>query len=123
VRFYGDFVKMCEDFSPNFGDERTGCCIMITHRHALLLSLGIFFTKNNMAVVHHPPYFSLFSQLKITPSQNRTSRMYLKKNCRSAGYGACELMVTYSKVMLVSRRKVGFDQMGAPPPEVMDGSL
>jgi hypothetical protein len=35
VAFYGDCVKMCEDFAQNFGDERTGCCITITHRITL----------------------------------------------------------------------------------------
>jgi hypothetical protein len=25
-------VKICEDFAPNFGDKRTGCCITTTHR-------------------------------------------------------------------------------------------
>jgi hypothetical protein len=29
--FYGDCVNMCEDFSPNFGDKRTGSCIKTTH--------------------------------------------------------------------------------------------
>jgi hypothetical protein len=48
-----------------------------------------FFTKKNMAVVPHPPYVSLFLRFKIelkgrhfdtieVPSQNKTSRMYLK---------------------------------------------
>jgi hypothetical protein len=30
--FYGDCIKMCKDFTPNFGDKKTGCCIMSTHR-------------------------------------------------------------------------------------------
>jgi hypothetical protein len=25
VTFYGDCMKICEDFAPNFGDKRTGC--------------------------------------------------------------------------------------------------
>jgi hypothetical protein len=25
VTFYGDCVKMCENFAPNFGDKRIGC--------------------------------------------------------------------------------------------------
>jgi hypothetical protein len=40
VTFYGDCVKMCEHFAPNFADKRTGCC-------------------------SHQPYFSLFLRLKI----------------------------------------------------------
>jgi hypothetical protein len=31
VTFYSDCVKMCEDFALNFGDKRTGCCIMTMH--------------------------------------------------------------------------------------------
>jgi hypothetical protein len=31
VTFYGDCLKMLEDFAPNFGDKRTGCCITTTH--------------------------------------------------------------------------------------------
>jgi hypothetical protein len=25
VTFYGDCVKICKNFAPNFGDKRTGC--------------------------------------------------------------------------------------------------
>jgi hypothetical protein len=38
VTFYGEWVKMCEDFAPNFGDKRTSCC-MTTHRLTLPFSL------------------------------------------------------------------------------------
>jgi hypothetical protein len=31
VRFYGDCMKMCEDFTPNFSVKTTGCCFMTTH--------------------------------------------------------------------------------------------
>jgi hypothetical protein len=33
--FYIDWVKMCEEFAPKFGDKRTGCCITTTHTHAM----------------------------------------------------------------------------------------
>jgi hypothetical protein len=36
--FYGDCVKVCKDFAPNFGDKRTGCCITTTHRLTLAFS-------------------------------------------------------------------------------------
>jgi hypothetical protein len=42
VTFYGDCMNMCEDFAPNFGDKKTGCCIMTMHCHTLLFSPGIF---------------------------------------------------------------------------------
>jgi hypothetical protein len=38
VTFYGDCVKMCEDFAPNFGDQRNGCC-MTTRQHLTLHSM------------------------------------------------------------------------------------
>jgi hypothetical protein len=42
VTFYGNCVKMCEDFAPNFGNKRTGCCITTTHRLTLPFSPGNF---------------------------------------------------------------------------------
>jgi hypothetical protein len=42
VTFYGDYVKMCEDFAPNFGDKIAGCCITITHRLIPHFSPGNF---------------------------------------------------------------------------------
>jgi hypothetical protein len=50
---------MFEDFTPNFGNKRTGCCITTTHNLTKQ-----FLTKNNMTVLLHPPYFSLFHRLK-----------------------------------------------------------
>jgi hypothetical protein len=42
VTFYGDCVKMCQDFATNFGDKGTGCCFTKTHRLTLRFSLGNF---------------------------------------------------------------------------------
>jgi hypothetical protein len=42
VTLYGDCVKMCEDFAPNFGNKGTGCCIMTTHRLTLPFPPGNF---------------------------------------------------------------------------------
>jgi hypothetical protein len=39
VTFYGDCVKMCDDFEPNFGDKITGCYITTMYRLAFPLSL------------------------------------------------------------------------------------
>jgi hypothetical protein len=60
---YGDCVDVCEDFTPNFGDKRTGCSI--TTKHCLMLFYQGLFTKNNMTVITYSPYFSLFPQLNI----------------------------------------------------------
>jgi hypothetical protein len=65
-------MKMCKDFTLNFGNKRIGCCIMTMHCLTLHLHRGIF-DKNNMTVVPHTPYspdlvpcnFSLFPCLKI----------------------------------------------------------
>jgi NAD-dependent dihydropyrimidine dehydrogenase PreA subunit len=57
--FYGDCVKICEDFALNFGDKRTGCCFTTAHPFTLPFSPKNFFTKNNMTVISHPAYFSL----------------------------------------------------------------
>jgi hypothetical protein len=35
---------MCEDFAPNFGDTRTGCCITTTYHLTLPFSSGNFDT-------------------------------------------------------------------------------
>jgi hypothetical protein len=40
VTFYGNCVKIREDFPSNFGDKRTGCCITTTHRLTLPFSPG-----------------------------------------------------------------------------------
>jgi hypothetical protein len=58
-------MKMCEDFASNFLDKRTSCCITTAHHQTLPFFTKEFLTKNNMDVVLHPPYFSLFIQLKI----------------------------------------------------------
>jgi hypothetical protein len=42
VTFYGDCVKVCEDFAQNFGDKRTGCCITATLHLTLSFSPGNF---------------------------------------------------------------------------------
>jgi hypothetical protein len=43
--FYGDCVKMCEEFAANFGDDRTGCCFTTTHRLMLPFSPENFLPK------------------------------------------------------------------------------
>jgi hypothetical protein len=45
VMFYGDCMKICEDFSPNVGSKTTGCCIMTVHNLTLPFSPGNFLPK------------------------------------------------------------------------------
>jgi hypothetical protein len=70
VTFYSYCVEKCEDFSPNFGDKRTGCCITTKQFHTSFFTRELF-TKTNMTAVPHPSYspdfapcdFSLFPRL------------------------------------------------------------
>jgi hypothetical protein len=57
---------MCEDFAPNFGNEKTGCCIMTMHRLTLPFSPGNFSPKTDCHP--HPPYFS------VSPIEDTTER-------------------------------------------------
>jgi hypothetical protein len=56
VTFYGDCMKMCEDFDLSFGNKRFVCCITTTCRLTLPSFTKEFFTKINMTVVLQPPY-------------------------------------------------------------------
>jgi hypothetical protein len=44
--FYGNCVKIREDFAPNFGDRRTGCCIMAVHHLTIPPSPGNLWPKS-----------------------------------------------------------------------------
>jgi hypothetical protein len=104
--FYGERVKICEDFAGNFS-------VASTHR----LTLPFYqsnLTKNNMT--SFPPYVFLFPRLKIklkgrhfdaTVVIEADSRMNLK-NCRSAENGSCAWKGPTSRVIVASRPKVSF---------------
>jgi hypothetical protein len=59
VTFYGDSVKMCEKFAPNFGGERTGSCIT-TNRLTLPLSQGNLLLKTTQLSSPTHPTFLCF---------------------------------------------------------------
>jgi hypothetical protein len=67
--FYGNRVKMCEDFALNFDVKITGFCITTRHSFTLPLSPWNFLTKINMTVVPHLPYFS------VSPIEYKTEWM------------------------------------------------
>jgi hypothetical protein len=70
VTFYGDCVKMCEDFAPNFFCyKRSGCCITTTHRLTLTLSTGNFFYQNQN--VYPSPPTLLFPVSPIEDNKGR----------------------------------------------------
>jgi hypothetical protein len=56
--YYCDILQLlCENvlrLRLNCGDKRTGWCLTTTHRLT-----REFFTKINMTVITHPPYFSI----------------------------------------------------------------
>jgi hypothetical protein len=47
VMFYSDCLKMCEDFTPNFGGKRTGCCVTTITVSHFLFRQGIFDEKEH----------------------------------------------------------------------------
>jgi hypothetical protein len=70
VKFYGDCVKMCEDFAENFGDKRTSSCIATTHRLTLPFSSGNFDQKQHE---YRPLPTLLFSD---SPIEDKTGDLH-----------------------------------------------
>jgi hypothetical protein len=73
VTFYGDCVKMREDFASNSGDKRTGCCNTAMHHLTLPFSPGKFLTKNHDC--HPTPTLLLvqiFSSAPCSQTQTQT---------------------------------------------------
>jgi hypothetical protein len=68
VTFYGDWVKMWEDFASNFGHKWTGCCITTMQRPTLSFHQGIFLLKTKRTVTPRPRYFS------VSPTEDKTER-------------------------------------------------
>jgi hypothetical protein len=64
--FYGDYMKMCEDFAPNFGDKELAFASRQFTVSHFLFHQGIFCTQHNMTVVPHPPNrkAAILTQLK-----------------------------------------------------------
>jgi hypothetical protein len=51
---YSNCVKICEDFTLNFGNKRTGCCIITMYASFFAREL---LTRNNKTVVLKHPTF------------------------------------------------------------------
>jgi hypothetical protein len=65
VTFYGKCMKMCENFTPNFRQQKN----WLLHHYNAPSHTSIFtreyLTKNNMTSFPHPPYFSMFPRMEI----------------------------------------------------------
>jgi hypothetical protein len=136
VMFYADCTKIFKDFAPNFRDKISGSYITKTHRLTLLFHQG-FLTKNNMTLVPHPPYFTLFHRLKIklkgrhfdiTDVMEAESQEVLNtlaeqdfqdafKKRQHSGNDSYARKGTTSRVMVASRSKVSFRTDGSTSPE------
>jgi hypothetical protein len=69
VTFYGDCLKICEDFAPNFGDKSAGCCIKTTHRIALPFLPGLFFNQKQYGFLT-PPILHFY----VSPIEDEAER-------------------------------------------------
>jgi hypothetical protein len=64
---------MCEDFTLNFGDKRTGCCILTTHHLALPFSPGNFSSKT---ITHPPPtVLGPLQHFSVSLIEDKTERL------------------------------------------------
>jgi hypothetical protein len=129
--FYGDCMKVCEDVAPNFGNKRTGCCIMTTHHLTLSFLPGLDLAP--LAFLCFPVKIKLrgpkFVTVEVIEAKSQSVLITLikhdfqdalKKKDRSTGNGAYMWKGTVSRVMVVSRPEVSFEQMAASVPEIMD---
>jgi hypothetical protein len=57
VTFYGDWVKMCDDFTQIFGDKRTDCYITMKHSLTLPSSPGNLLPKTTWLSSPHTLLF------------------------------------------------------------------
>jgi hypothetical protein len=140
--FYGNCVKMCEDFALNFGDKRTDCCIITTHCLILPFSPGNSWQKATWlsspthptcltwphASFHRFPDLTQFDTLKRsrqnrrrcwTPSHDTTSRMHLKMTEMLAMACVCGRALFRGWCWPLGPKLV-FDLMAAPVLEIMD---
>jgi hypothetical protein len=117
-------MKMCEDFVPNFGDKRIGCCIMTTQSDTFFFNREVF-TIHSMTVVLLPTLLFCFARFKMKlkgchfdTSEVSEAELHVVlnifrehgfqdafKKMTSVGNGAYMRKGTTSRVMMASRPK------------------
>jgi hypothetical protein len=106
---YVSCVIMCEDLTLNFGNRRTGCCIMMTH----CFTSEFFYQKAaTLTQLRWPRQNYTWG----THSQNTTSKMYLKHG-RSTGNSAYAWEGTTLRAMVASRPKFSVWPDGSTSPK------
>jgi hypothetical protein len=131
---YGDCVKTCKDFTPNFGDKRTGitttCCL------SLLFSLGSFWPKTtwvlwlmSVSLIEDKPGRLLFwhrwgDRGRIAGDAEHPHRTQLPgcilRMVEVIGTVHMRTRGLLQGWWLPVGRKLIFDQMVPPVPEIMD---
>jgi hypothetical protein len=89
VTFYGDCVKMCEEFASNFGDKITGCCISTPHHLTLPFFTREFLTKTTLMLSPNH-YYYLYGEGVRSPIDSQMEYFYLSAahNCSFSTFTA-----------------------------------
>jgi hypothetical protein len=112
VTFYSDYVKMCEDLAPNFGDKK-----LLHHDNSP--SHISFFTREFLTEKQHgcrPPATLLFS---VSPIEDKTEMLPYWHNWGDRGRvagGAEHPQCLHPGRWWPLGRKLIFDKMAAPVP-------
>jgi hypothetical protein len=124
--FCSDYLIMYEDFTLNFGDKRTGCCIMTTHCLSLPFSQGNFLPKTWLLPPTNPTHliwrivnfdcfpnwryhhFDTIEVIKVPNILTEHNFQDAFKNGRSTGNSAYAWKGTTLRVIVASTSNVSF---------------
>jgi hypothetical protein len=79
VTIYDDCGRMCEDFAPNFGDIKTGCCVTTAHHLTFPFHQG---SSNQKERDYRSPPTLLFS---VSPISDKIERPQFWHNWGNRG--------------------------------------
>jgi hypothetical protein len=115
---------MCEDFTPNFGNKRTGCCFMTTHLLTLPFSPRNFWHKITWLSSPTHPTFLCFARLKIQLKGYHLDTVeIIRAELQVLGTVHMHRRELLWRWWWPVGTKLIFDQVAALVPAVMDGSL